>query len=160
MLIENENNGTGSSSSNQQKIEFNKFSDEKSFKPFIYQNNPSVILNQQPNYQPNPQFISMSDLSYTQTVHATAPDETVLQPNIQTSVQPLPTSPNEFLFQTSPNQQYIINPNLSCIQQISQSNPQNYANPHVIQVVPQIYSTTEYNTDEPPPSYESIMSQL
>jgi len=121
----------------------------------MYQSSPSIILNHQPNYQSNPQFISMSNLTYSQTIQATAPDETVLQyasvpiePNIQPSAQLYPTASSEVLFQTLPSQQYIINPN-----------PQNYTNPYYIQVVPQVYSTSEYNTDEPPPSYESIMKE-
>jgi len=108
----------------------------------------------------------MTNLSYSQTIQATAPDETVLQcdsvpiePNIQLSTHLYPTAPGEVLFQASPNQQYIIDPNPSFIQQTNQPNPQNYVNPYYIQVVPQVYSTTEYNTDEPPPSYESVMKE-
>ena len=132
----------------------------------MYQSSPSIILNHQPNYQSNPQFISMSNLTYSQTIQATAPDETVLQyasvpiePNIQPSAQLYPTASSEVLFQTLPSQQYIINPNPSFIQQTNQPNLQNYVNPYYIQVVPQVYSTSEYNTDEPPPSYESIMKE-
>jgi len=162
----NENNDTSGLSSNHQKIESNKFSNEKSSKPFVYQSNPSIILNQQPNYQLNPQFISMSNLSYPETIYATVPDETVLQyasvpiePYVQPSVQLYPTAPNEIPFQTSPNQQYIINSNPPYIQQISQPNPQNYVNSYFIPQVYSTYSTTEYYTDEPPPSYESIMKE-
>jgi len=77
-LIGNKYDDTGGSSNNQQKIKSNKFSREKSSKPFVYQSNPLIILNQQSNYQPNPHFISMSYLSYSQTIQTTTPNEIVL----------------------------------------------------------------------------------
>ncbi len=126
LLIGDEYNEINGPSNKKSSKSSNNKLNEKLTRPssFTSQNSPPIIPNQQSNH--------MSNIQYTQTIAATAPDESVLHHSV-------------------PIEPYT--------QQFDQSSPQNYVNSNGIEAVPQNSSTVRCSVDEPPPSYESIMKE-